>query len=198
MTTGVDASSTRWDAVRQRLDAVTQALDAMHATSDEGTRDVLAARARALAQPVAPPDARDVTDVVTFRLAGETYGIAAMEVLEVVRLAEFTPLPGAEPPATALTAWRGELLILLDLRRGLGLSTTALNDLRQVVIVTTTAGAAGVLVDEVIGMARIHADELELSAVERMPRPYARGVSRDAVILLDPARFAPGDTLENP
>ena len=85
-------------------------------------RAVLAARAQALARPIAASDRGDALDLVTFILQGETYAMESRYVLELFRAVDVTPLPGAEPPVIGVAAWRGELVPVVDLRVLLGLS----------------------------------------------------------------------------
>ena len=121
------------------------------------------------------------------RIAAERYAAEAAHVREVFRLAEFAPLPGAEPPVFGVTAWRGDLLLLLDIRRALGLSATALNDLRHVVVLDAGARSVGILVDEVVGLATIHATDVrQTTGRNGAAREVVRGVTSDALIVLEP------------
>lgn len=174
-----------WAALRQRLDAATRATSAGDGTSDAA--QVLADRARRLAQPLAAPDPKETREIVSFRLARETYGIAADLVQEICRVTTLAPLPGAAPPIAGLTTWRGDLLLVLDLRRVLGLPAHALDDLRQMVVIDTPAGTAALLTDEVIGIVKVAPEELDAAVMPEQARARIRGVTRDAMIVLDAA-----------
>lgn len=153
--------------------------------------DVLEARARALAVPAGAPAPADAFTVITARIARESYGFEAAHVREVIRLAEFAALPGAEPPLFAVTAWRGDLLPLLDIRRSLGLSPTALNDLRHVLVLGGGSAPLGVLVDEVIGMASVReADVRPIREGDHAAHELVRGVTSDALVVLATSALA--------
>lgn len=197
MSTSRPSAPVDWNVIRQRLAQAAETLNAPDGMSRDRARVVLEERARLLARPAAAAAPDDLLSLVTFRLAGEMYGVDTASVREAFQLRDLALLPGAEPPATALTAWRGDLLMLLDLRPVLGLSERALNDLRQVIVIDTSAGVAGVLADEVIGTAHVRAGEIDGQTVGRASGPYVRGVSPDAIIVLDLRAFGTGEARED-
>jgi purine-binding chemotaxis protein CheW len=147
---------------------------------------VLEERARRLARPPAPPPAGEMLDVMTFALANETYAVESRYVHEVFRLVDLSPLPGAEPPVFGVAAWRGELLTILDLRAALGLSVAALNDLSRVIVIGESRPVFGILADAVRELIRLPAAEVRQPPEgAAAPREYLRGVTADAVLLLD-------------
>lgn len=154
--------------------------------STQDARVVLAERARVLARPVTPPAAGDTLELITFTLANETYAIESRDVLEVFRLTELAPLPGAEPPVRGITAWRGTLLTVLDLRATLGLAADALNDLSRVIALGAARAVVGLLVDAVQDVVRVPAPEVRPPPDGVAPqRTYLRGITGDAVLVLD-------------
>jgi purine-binding chemotaxis protein CheW len=178
-----------WAEIRRRVEAAGRLLAGEVTSSPEHVRQVLDARARVLARPAAPP-ARDAIELVTFGLAREVYAVESRFVLAVAKLAELAPLPGAESPVFGLTAWRGGLLTVLDLRRVLGLSVTALNDLSRLIVLGRQRPAFGILADAVHGL-------VALAAADVRPPPegvaarreYLRGVTAAAVLVLDAERL---------
>jgi len=175
-----------WAEIRRRVEAAGRAVAGETAMSPERARRVLDERARALARPAAPPPAGDTLELLTFVLANEVYAVESRYVLAVFRLTDLSPLPGAKPPVFGVTAWRGELLTILDLRAALGLSVTALNDLSRVIVLGKERPAFGILADAVRELVNLPA-----SAVREPPegvaakREYLRGVTPDAVLVLD-------------
>ena len=158
----------------------------MAARSEEDIRAVLEQRARLLARPAAPPPSGDTLELITFTLANETYALESRYVLEVFRLADLSPLPGAEPPVRGVTGWRGGLLTILDLRPVLGLSVAALNDLSRVIVLGENRAAFGILADAVRDVVTLPASEVreppEGVAAQRM---YLRGITGEAVLVLE-------------
>ncbi|HEX2205999.1 MAG TPA: chemotaxis protein CheW, partial [Longimicrobium sp.] len=114
-----------WDDVHRRMEAMLRAVAGGGDASPDAAREVLEARARALAEPPPAPAEGGALRLVTFSLAGETYALESRHVVEMARLERPTPLPGAAPPLFAVTAWRGELLGIHDLRALLGLAPRA-------------------------------------------------------------------------
>src|SRR5687768_14835060 len=104
-------------------------------SSDEGC--VLTQRAAALARGSADHGSRrheQSRELVVFELAREVYGIETRFVQSVFRLGELALLHGASAPLYGLTAWRGRLLSILDLRLVLGLTVRGLSDLSRVIV----------------------------------------------------------------
>ena len=177
-----------WAEIRRRVDAAgrTGAGDA----TAEHVRRVLDQRARELARPIAAPAAGQRLEAVTFALANERYAIESRYVVEVFRLRELTPLPGATLPVFGVTAWRGDLLTILDLRTVLGLPVSALNDLSRVLVLGLDRAAFGVLADGVHDLVALSASDIrEPPAGAAGKRDYSRGMTPDAVLVLDGERL---------
>ncbi len=153
-------------------------------------REVLEERARALARPQEQPVPGDSLELITFALADEVYAVEARHVNAVFKLIDLSPLPGARPPVCGITAWRGELLLILDLRASLGLSVAALNDLSRVIVLGEERPTVGILADAAREMVT-----LSVAALREPPegigveRQLLRGITSDAVLVLDAARM---------
>jgi purine-binding chemotaxis protein CheW len=155
-------------------------------TPDQTARElaIMRARARALAAPRQVTAPVDQIDVVEFRLAGESCGIAARQVLAAIALREFTPLPRNRSSVVGLAEWRGSLLSLVDVRQLLGLPAAALADLRHVVIAGDERRRIGILVEGVVGSRKI-----DIASLRSRPAPTDRrfviGTTPDALVVLD-------------
>ena len=180
-------SAVDWDAVRGRLDEIGRAL--RRDVSEADARAVLESRARILARRPPEPERGDELRLVTFALAGETYGVEARWVAEVARLERPTPLPGAEPPLFALVAWRGELLPLIDLRALLRLSPSDGRTPGWMVVLGDARPEIGIPIDEPGDFRVVRAGEVRPGAT---PRPAVRGLTADAVVVLDRAAVLAG------
>jgi purine-binding chemotaxis protein CheW len=130
-------------------------------------------------------------EVITFTLGGEQYAIESRFALEVFRLSEFARLPGADGMIFGVTVWRGDLLTILDIRHALGLRTTALHDLTRVIVLGELRADFGVLADRVHEMRTIEHDDIESlpEGAGTGSRAYARGITNDAIIVLDAERL---------
>lgn len=119
------------------------------ALSEEEARAVLEERARILATPPRNSRGGEYLELVVVELSDETYAVESRFVFESFRCSDVAVLPGAESPIVGITAWRGELLVLLDLRRILGLPAPASHDPGQVLVLGDEEPAFGILVDGV-------------------------------------------------
>lgn len=147
---------------------------------------ILEERARALARPVAISAPTGESHVV-FSLAREQYVVPSAQVLAVFRLPALVRLPGAHPPVVGLTAWRGDVLTLLDVRSLVGAPPSALDDLALVVVLGDDTPEFGLLADRVL-------DAVHLAPADLLPLagrtgaavdPVLRGVTRDGQLVLD-------------
>ena len=179
-----------WAEVRSRMEATGRALSGATSTAPEHVRAVLEQRARALARPAGTPATIDELEAVTFALAAERYAIESRYVFEVFRLDDLSPLPGAKPPVFGVTAWRGELLTILDLRTVLGLPVTALTDLSRVLVLGSDRPAFGILADAVHDVVTFPASEVrQLPEGVAARREYLRGITGDTVLVLEATKL---------
>jgi purine-binding chemotaxis protein CheW len=187
-----------WAELRRRVDAVGRVLAG--AADPERARAVLEQRARALARPATAPTAAGSVEAVTFALANERCAIESRYVFEVFRLKTLSPLPGATPPVSGVTAWRGDLLPVLDLRLPLGLPVAALNDLSRVIVLGRQRPAFGVLADAVLELVTIAVADVQAppaapeaadtaGTAGAAARDYLRGITPQAVVVLDGERL---------
>jgi purine-binding chemotaxis protein CheW len=180
-----------WDRARARL-AMAE-LTAREATqaSPARARALLETRARELARPL-PQAARpgDLLNVTVFSLAGERYAIETGLVREIVRFADFTPVPGAADFLVGVTNLRGEILPVIDLRRFFDLPDRGLTDQSRVVVLGHQARDLGVLADVTYDIVDLRSDQvLDPPAAASIGRDYIRGVTRDALVVLDGDRL---------
>jgi purine-binding chemotaxis protein CheW len=109
--------------------------------------------------PVAEPVERE--EFLTFRLAGDEYGVAIGRVTEVMRSAIITEVPRAPPDVLGVITVRGEVVAIFDPRRRLGLPPGKPADGGRLVIVDDGLGPCGLLVDAVVNVVRLPRGRLE-------------------------------------
>ncbi len=136
-------------------------------------RSVLQERAEALARPRPPmveeearggylsPDESGLVVVVEFTVAGERYGLELALVREVGPLRDLTPVPGAPSHFAGVTAFRGIVLPVLDLRRYLGLSSPGITQLDRLLIISSNGVDVGILADALLGTRAVASEELQ-------------------------------------
>lgn len=103
----------------------------------------------------------EVLQWVTFRLEGENYGINVMQVQEVLRVSEITPVPGTPPYILGIINLRGNVVTVLDTRMRFGLPPYETDDVSRVVIVEANGNVLGILVDSVAEVVYLRASEIE-------------------------------------
>lgn len=98
---------------------------------------------------------------VTFRLAGETYGINVMQVQEVLRYSEIAPVPGAPAYVLGIINLRGNVVTVIDTRHRFGLEPGEVNDNTRIVIIEAEGHVVGILVDSVAEVVYLRQSEIE-------------------------------------
>jgi len=102
--------------------------------------------------------------LVTFRLAEETYGINVMHVQEVLRITEIAPVPGAPSYVLGIINLRGNVVTVIDTRSRFGLMGAETDDSSRIVIIESDDQVVGILVDSVAEVV-----ELNLSDIDSAP-----------------------------
>jgi len=103
----------------------------------------------------------EVLQWVTFKLEGEAYGINVMQVQEVLRVSEITPVPGAPSYIIGIINLRGNVVTVLDTRMRFGLPMHETDDASRVVIVESNGNVLGILVDSVAEVVYLRSSEIE-------------------------------------
>jgi len=103
----------------------------------------------------------EVLQWVTFKLEGEDYGINVMQVQEVLRVSEITPVPGAPSYILGIINLRGNVVTVLDTRMRFGLPMYETDDASRVVIVESNGNVLGILVDSVAEVVYLRSSEIE-------------------------------------
>lgn len=131
-----------------------------------------------------------VIQLVTFRLADETYGINVMHVQEVLRITEIAPVPGAPSYVLGIINLRGNVVTVIDTRSRFGLPSTETDDSSRIVIIESEKQVVGILVDSVAEVV-----ELKVAEIDSAPNVgndessrYIQGVANrtdDLLIVVD-------------
>ena len=100
---------------------------------------------------------------VTFRLDNEVYGIEVMQVQEVLRVTEITPVPGAPDYILGIINLRGNVVTVLDTRKRFGLPPKEIDDPSRIVIIESVDQVVGMLVDSVAEVVYLRYSEIESS-----------------------------------
>jgi len=153
--------------------------------SEEHKAAVLRRRADTLARPADQTRHRQAQMVVAVvTLAQERYGLPALALREITRAPAIVPLPSLPPWIVGIVAVRGEILCAIDLATWLGIHQPGRPDF--LAVVDGPQGTAGLLVDGVLGLREIYADDLaEAEDPSRDAQTLVRATTRDMVSILD-------------
>ncbi|TVZ38623.1 purine-binding chemotaxis protein CheW [Alteromonadaceae bacterium 2753L.S.0a.02] len=98
---------------------------------------------------------------VTFKLAGETYGVNVMQVQEVLRYTEIAPVPGAPSYVIGIINLRGNVVTVIDTRERFALPPGDITDNTRIVIIEADSHVVGILVDSVAEVVYLRQSEIE-------------------------------------
>ena len=99
----------------------------------------------------------------TFRLADELYGVNVMQIREVLRYTEITPVPGAPYYVLGIINLRGNVVTIIDTRKRFGLPPGDIDNNSRIVIVEVDNQVIGMLVDSVAEVTYLRQSEIEIT-----------------------------------
>ncbi|MDY6919479.1 MAG: chemotaxis protein CheW [Pseudomonadota bacterium] len=102
-----------------------------------------------------------VTQWGTFRLGEEIYGVDVMQIREVLRYTEITPVPGAPYFVLGIINLRGNVVTVIDTRTRFGLTPGEIDNNTRIVIVEVDKQVVGMLVDSVAEVTYLRESEIE-------------------------------------
>jgi purine-binding chemotaxis protein CheW len=128
----------------------------------------------------------DQAEVLSFALAGEQYALDVERLVEIIVPRPWTNVPNAEETVIGIISLRGTIVTLLDLRRILGHPPSeGQTDETRIIVVEKDLEHVGFLVDRVLRVTKIAAEELEappvVSAAEQ--NDLVRGVFQSGDVI---------------
>jgi purine-binding chemotaxis protein CheW len=115
------------------------------------------------------------SQVCTFYLDSQMYGVEVQSVQEVIRYQEMTDVPLAPESVVGLINLRGQIVTAIDLRKRLGLPERPDGKLPMNVVVRCDDGAISFLVDHIGDVQEIDSDNFE------PPPETMQGTSRELI-----------------
>lgn len=104
--------------------------------------------------------ANEMLHLVTFKLLGEEFGLPILDVREIIRITEITPVPQAPNFVEGVINLRGQILPVVDLRKRFGLDSKEADGQTRIVVVELQHAVLSLVVDEVSEVLRIPASTL--------------------------------------
>lgn len=105
--------------------------------------------------------AGEFTQVVSFRLANEEYGVDIMRAQEIIMVPRITRLPEVPDYICGLINLRGRVIPVLDLRRRFGLPAKEADEQTRIIVVNVESRTIGIVVDAVTEVLRIAPEQIE-------------------------------------
>jgi purine-binding chemotaxis protein CheW len=142
--------------------------------------------------------AADGSQYLTFRLAGEEYGVEILRVQEIKGYVPITPIPNTPGYIKGVMNLRGTIVPVVDLRTKLAMAESAVNQFTVIIVVTVGTKVMGMIVDAV-------SDVLDIPLADIRPTPdfgasvdarFIHGMAKAGdklVVLLDIERVLGGD-----
>ena len=131
--------------------------------------------------------------LLVFRLGRETYGLDLVTIAEIRRSQELTIVPKTKDFLLGVTAIRGGVVPIIDLRARLGLGWVEITPKTRTLVTsdkTVAKGKIGMLVDQVDGVAKIPREDIDPppATMTANQAKFVQGVGRcegRIVVLLD-------------
>jgi purine-binding chemotaxis protein CheW len=137
----------------------------------------------------------ELTQLVSFTLLNEEYGVEVLKVREIIRMTTITHMPNTPPYVEGIINLRGKVIPIMSMRKRFGLAETD-NDSQTRIIVIDIAGAlTGFIVDSVAEVIRISGSEIQpppSMTTGGIEQEFIVGVVNRAdrlLILLDPDKM---------
>ncbi|WP_163996948.1 chemotaxis protein CheW [Pyxidicoccus caerfyrddinensis] len=168
-----------YSALRRQLDEANALLEGTQKVSPERRREVLGARARALAES-RHEERQEVLSVLAFQVGGERYAVRIEHVDHVLEARGIASLPGAPRHVLGALVSRSRVVPVLDLRQLLGLEGGGMSDLGKVVVVELGEESFGLAAEGVEGRKELPRTELS----QPPPGPFLF-LTQDRLTVLD-------------
>jgi purine-binding chemotaxis protein CheW len=127
------------------------------------------------------------TQWVIFTVGAERFGVAAVQVQEIVRLPDATMVPDMPKFVKGVMNLRGKIIPLMDVQERFGIGgKNADESKRRVVVATFGEQLVGLIVHSVIGVVRIPAESIDPlpATLPRVEAEYISGVAKVADTLV--------------
>ncbi len=102
-----------------------------------------------------------ILQYVTFILGNESFAINVMQVREVRRYSEITPVPGSPDYVLGIINLRGSVVTVIETSQRFGLPSTEVTDSTRIVIIESGEHEIGILVEAVSEVVYLRQSEME-------------------------------------
>ncbi len=134
--------------------------------------------------------------LVTFRLDQQVYALPIEPIVQIIEMVTIMPIPQVNPAIQGVINVRGAPVLVINLRRHMGLPKARLQLRTPIILVQTNAHMMGLIVDQVIDMLELSASQIthpaDILPEELGETPLLQGIAHTAdgaVLLLDLERL---------
>lgn len=122
----------------------------------------------------------DVEEYLCFKVAHEEYALSIMDIKEIIKPREVTEVPRMPRFVSGVISLRGVIIPIMDMRLRLSLPVGETTGRERVLVLRTSVGYCGVIVDEVIQVVRIHNSAIEgpPTILDGIDREFVKGLGR--------------------
>ena len=103
--------------------------------------------------------------LVTFKISNELYGINIMEVREIIRFTDITPIPNSPEFVDGVITIRGEIIPIVDLGKRFHFESVTFTEdeelLRGIIVIVVEDMTIGVLIDQVNRVITINSSQIQ-------------------------------------
>ena len=140
--------------------------------------------------------------LVSFKLADETYGIEITKIREIILVGEITQVPETPPYVKGLINLRSTVIPVIDLRARFLLAESELTPESRIMVLNVGSRTIGIVVDSVNEVLRVTQQQISPAppTVTSSGNEYMTGLVRlkeDLLILLDVDRLFGEDESES-
>jgi purine-binding chemotaxis protein CheW len=128
--------------------------------------------------------------LVTFKISKELYGIDIMDVQEIIRIAEVTPIPNSPAFVDGIITLRGEIIPIVDLSKRFSLEKMTFTEdeelLRGIIVINVNDMTIGIIIDQVNRVLSINSAQIQPppQMISGIGSEYIQGVVKLEEILL--------------
>ncbi len=120
------------------------------------------------------------SQIVSFRLGAEVYGVDIMHVQEIILIGPVTPMPSVPDYIRGLTNLRGNVIPIIDLGTRFGLERRSDTGRSRIVVLNVGRKTMGVVVDAVEEVLRLRDSQIEpvSSGFTGVGREFINGLAK--------------------
>ena len=192
MSTKTDTARDRpafdWAGAYAKLDRLRRSVDPAEQIEPEEHGRILGLRADVLARPLVAAADAEILDLVCFRSGEQAYGLSLDQVEAVVQCS-LLRIPGLGDLHKGVFNYRGTMVTAIDLTLLLGQTRTEYLDRVSVVVIHAEQRRLGLILDELIGIARLPAADIRPAQVSEEAHAHGAiiGSTQESWLVLDGA-----------